>query len=229
MGGITANNVITIDKILGANDSTNIVHSVGVPGGLTFDASNLLGIYVEYIPGNFGANDTINLTLGTGTTNRFGVYCAGEPDFQNSRGDFIAFYDETEMNTSTFTINDNRYGMFSGGAAFLNSMTYPWADLANFIIIHASGTSTIGIEDKDLTSVSIFPNPSNGVVNVELDATADATVTVVDVLGQIIYASNESFVAGERKVIDLSNNAKGMYILSVEGEGVNTVERITIK
>ena len=229
MGGITANNVITIDKILGANDSTNIVHSVGVPGGLTFDASNLLGIYVEYIPGNFGANDTINLTLGTGTTNRFGVYCAGEPDFQNSRGDFIAFYDETEMNTSTFTINDNRYGMFSGGAAFLNSMTYPWADLANFIIIHASGTSTIGIEDKDLTSVSIFPNPSNGVVNVELDATADATVTVVDVLGQIVYASNESFVAGERKVIDLSNNAKGMYILSVEGEGVNTVERITIK
>ena len=59
--------------------------------------------------------------------------------------------------------------------------------------------------------------------------TADATVTVVDVLGQIVYASNESFVAGERKVIDLSNNAKGMYILSVEGEGVNTVERITIK
>lgn len=59
--------------------------------------------------------------------------------------------------------------------------------------------------------------------------TADATVTVVDVLGQIVYASNESFVAGERKAIDLSNNAKGMYILSVEGEGVNTVERITIK
>ena len=97
---------------------------------------------------------------------------------------------------------------------------------SHLISVTASGTSTIGIEDKDLTSVSIFPNPTNGVVNVELDATADATVTVVDVLGQIIYASNESFVAGERKVIDLSNNAKGMYILSVEGEGVNTVDAL---
>ena len=100
---------------------------------------------------------------------------------------------------------------------------------SHLISVTASGTSSIGVEDKDLTSASIFPNPTNGVVNIELDATADATVTVVDVLGQVIYASNESFVAGERKMIDLSKNAKGMYILSVEGEGVNTIERITIK
>ena len=67
------------------------------------------------------------------------------------------------------------------------------------------------------------------ILNIELNETADAMVTVVDVLGQLVYASSESFTAGERKTIDLSNNAKGMYILSVEGEGVNTVERITIK
>ena len=66
-------------------------------------------------------------------------------------------------------------------------------------------------------------------MNVELDADSDATITVVDVLGQVVYTSNENFTAGERKMIDLSSNAKGMYILSVEGEGVNTVERITIK
>jgi hypothetical protein len=229
VGGPTASGVTTIDYILGTSDSANFVHGVAVPGGMTFDGDEALGIYVEYIPGNYGFNDTINPSSGTGTTNRFGVLCAGEPDFNNSRGDFIAFYDSTYMNNSNFVINENRYGTFSGGGAFLNDMTYPWSDLANFIMIHASGTSTIGFEDAELTSVSIFPNPSNGVVNVELDATTDATVTVVDVLGQVVYASNENFVAGERKVIDLSNNAKGMYILSVEGEGVNTVERITIK
>ena len=229
VGGPTASGVTTIDYILGTSDSANFVHGVAVPGGMTFDGDEAVGIYVEYIPGNYGFNDTINPSSGTGTTNRFGVLCAGEPDFSNSRGDFIAFYDSTYMNNSNFVINENRYGMFSGGGAFLNDMTYPWSDLANFIMIHASGTSTIGFEDAELTSVSIFPNPSNGVVNVELDATTDATVTVVDVLGQVVYASNENFVAGERKVIDLSNNAKGMYILSVEGEGVNTVERITIK
>jgi hypothetical protein len=67
------------------------------------------------------------------------------------------------------------------------------------------------------------------VINVELNTNAEATVTVVDVLGQVVYSSNENFVAGERKMINLSNKAKGMYILTVEGEGVNTVERISIK
>ena len=85
------------------------------------------------------------------------------------------------------------------------------------------------IQDADLSTVSVFPNPSNGVVNVELNATTSAAVTVVDVLGQVIYSANTNFVAGQRQMIDLSNNAKGMYILSIEGEGVNTVERITIK
>ena len=100
----------------------------------------------------------------------------------------------------------------------------------NHTILNLLGEETVlSVEDNLSEVVSIFPNPSNGVVNVELDATTDATVTVVDVLGQVVYAANENFVAGERKVIDLSNNAKGMYILSVEGEGVNTVERITIK
>jgi hypothetical protein len=95
--------------------------------------------------------------------------------------------------------------------------------------LRASGTSSIGVDELAATEVSVFPNPSNGVINVELNANASATVTVVDVLGQVVYRSNESFVAGERKMINLSNKAKGMYILTVEGEDVNTVERISIK
>jgi hypothetical protein len=45
----------------------------------------------------------------------------------------------------------------------------------------------------------------------------------------VVYRSNENFVAGNRKTIDLSTQAKGMYLLSVEGEGINVVERISIK
>ena len=80
-----------------------------------------------------------------------------------------------------------------------------------------------------MVEASVFPNPSNGVVNVELNANANATVTVVDVLGQVVYRSNENFVAGDRKTVDLSANAKGMYLLSIEGAGINVVERISIK
>ena len=100
---------------------------------------------------------------------------------------------------------------------------------SHLISLRASGTSSVGVDELAATQVSVFPNPSNGVINVELNANASATVTVVDVLGQIVYRSNENFVAGERKMINLSDRAKGMYILTVEGEDVNTVERISIK
>ena len=100
---------------------------------------------------------------------------------------------------------------------------------SHLISVTASGTSSIGVDELAATEVSVFPNPSNGVINVELNTNAEAAVTVVDVLGQVVYRSNENFVAGERKMINLSNKAKGMYILTVEGEDVNTVERISIK
>ena len=100
---------------------------------------------------------------------------------------------------------------------------------SHLISLRASGTSSVGVDELTGTEVSVFPNPSNGVVNVTLNENTAATVTVVDVLGQVVYRSNENFVAGERKMINLSNSAKGMYILTVEGENVNTVERISIK
>lgn len=226
VGGITASNVTVIDHIFNTNDSASTVHGVAVPN-FTFDAADALGIYVEYIPGNYGFSDTVDFASGTGTTNSFGMFCYGEPDFNNSRGDFIAYYDSTYMNASNFVIDENRYGMFS--AQFLNEMTYPWADLANFIIIHASGTSSVSVEEAEMDTYSIYPNPSNGLVKVELNATTEATVKVVDITGQVVFAATENFTAGSARTFDLSNNAKGMYIMTVKADGINIVERLTIK
>ena len=189
----------------------------------------LLGIFIEYLPGGASTSDTIDYSNNTGDINPFYFYYYREGNTSAPQGYFIQDYDSTSTNCSNFLFNTTRYAAWTSPSDWRNDQTSINMSYSHLISVTASGTSTIGIEDADLTAVSIFPNPSNGVVNVELDATTDATVTVVDVLGQVVYAANENFVAGERKVIDLSNNAKGMYILSVEGEGVNTVERITIK
>jgi hypothetical protein len=230
VGGITASNVTVVDHLFSTDDSASTVHGVALPnGGLTFDAGDAVGIYVEFIPGNYGSSDTVDYANNSGTTNSFGMFCAGEPDFSNRRGDFLAFYDSTYMNTNSYALNDNRYQMFTGGGAFLNDMTYPYATLANFIILHASGTSTIGVEEAAVASYNVYPNPSNGLVNLELGVSTNATVKVVDITGQTVYAATESFTAGRAQRIDLSNQAKGIYILTVEADGVNVVERITLK
>ncbi len=230
-GGITATNTVTIDYTLSADDSVGVATiGVEVPnGGLTMNGNELLGIFIEYLPGGASTSDTINYQTNSGDINPFAFYYYGEGNTSAPQGYFIQDYDSTSTNCSNFLFSDTRYAAHPTASAWRNDQTSISSLYSHLIWVAASGTSTMTIQDADLSTVSVFPNPSNGVVNVELNATTSAAVTVVDVLGQVIYSSNTSFVAGQRQMIDLSSNAKGMYILSIEGEGVNTVERITIK
>jgi len=229
-GGPTASNTLTIDYTLSAADTSVAVVGVEVPnGGLTMNGNELLGIFVEYLPGGNTTSDTINYQTASGDLNPFAFYYYREGNTSAPQGYFIQDYDSTSTNCSNFLFSETRYAAHPTASAWRNDQTSINSMYSFLIWVAASGTSTMTVQDADLSTVSVFPNPSNGVVNVELNATTSAAVTVVDVLGQVIYSSNISFVAGQRQMIDLSSNAKGMYILSVEGEGVNTVERITIK
>ena len=229
-GGPTASNTLTIDYTLSAADTSVAVVGVEVPnGGLTMNGNELLGIFIEYLPGGNTTSDTINYQTASGDINPFAFYYYREGNTSAPQGYFIQDFDSTSTNCSNFLFNTTRYAAHAGTSAWRNDQTSINANYSHLIWVAASGTSTMTIQDADLSTVSIFPNPSNGVVNVELNATTSAAVTVVDVLGQVIYSANTNFLAGQRQMIDLSNNAKGMYILSIEGEGVNTVERITIK
>jgi hypothetical protein len=229
-GGPTASNTLTIDYTLSAADTSVAVVGVEVPnGGLTMNGNELLGIFIEYLPGGNTTSDTINYQTASGDINPFAFYYYREGNTSAPQGYFIQDYDSTSTNCSNFLFNTTRYAAHAGTSAWRNDQTSINMIYSHLIWVAASGTSTMTIQDADLSTVSVFPNPSNGVVNVELNATTSAAVTVVDVLGQVIYSANTNFVAGQRQMIDLSNNAKGMYILSIEGEGVNTVERITIK
>ena len=230
-GGPTSTSAITIDYNLTVSDTIGAVEvGVEVPnGGLTMNGNQLLGVFVEYIPDSLSTNDTINYQTMTGSTNPFAFYYYREGNTSAPQGYFIQDFDSTSTNCSNFLFSETRYGAWDGTSSWRNDQTSINMNYSHLISVTASGTSSIGVDELAAAEVSVFPNPSNGVINVELNANAEAAVTVVDVLGQVVYRSNENFVAGERKMINLSNKAKGMYILTVEGEDVNTVERISIK
>lgn len=208
-------------------DSADAVFGVEITN-FTLDGGEDLGVYIEYLPDGASTSDTVDMSTNTGDVNLFAPYVMIDEE-TNATGVFILDHDTTTQNCGVFVGPSTRYSEWSGGMSFLNDMTMPVASRSHYIYVKMSGTSTVDIDENAMASVNVFPNPSNGVFNVELNKTTDAVVTVVDVTGQVIYASNEAFVAGERFVLDLSNQAKGMYIISIKGEGVNTVERVTIK
>jgi hypothetical protein len=206
------------------------VFSAVVPNGFSWNAEDAIGILFEYKADAPAATDTMFLVDDTATFNPYFQYLRVDPwDGSQYTGMFMQLYDTTVTTTSNFLRSDERYILNTGTNLWRNERTsnQPW--VSNEIWLKVSGTSSVGLDENGSINYRIFPNPSNGVVNLELGANTTAQVRILDVLGQTVMASNETFVAGERKSIDLSNMAKGMYLITVKGEGINIVERVTLK
>ncbi len=64
-------------------------------------------------------------------------------------------------------------------------------------------------------NVVVYPNPSNGLFTIEL--LANSSVTVVDLLGKVVYAKQ---LQEGKQAINLTHLSKGVYILKADANGV---------
>jgi agmatine deiminase len=78
------------------------------------------------------------------------------------------------------------------------------------------------IQERELL-VGVYPNPSFGLFNVNLDRTENVRYSVFDVTGKVII-TNESSSMSVR--IDLRDNVPGLYLLKIEWEGGSKAIRL---
>lgn len=82
--------------------------------------------------------------------------------------------------------------------------------------------STLGTNDHQLQHVSVFPNPSNDVFNIE--GSGIRRIEVANVYGQVVFAKE---MKGDRIQIDLNDCANGTYLLRiVTNNEINTSKLI---
>jgi len=109
-----------------------------------------------------------------------------------------------------------------------SSMIYIPADAA-----YSNGTAfgirikagTVGIDENTLEGVSVYPNPSEGVINVTNTNNENNSIEVLDVTGKVVYQS----VVNTATSIDLSSNGTGVYFVKVSNENGSIVEKVVIK
>lgn len=88
----------------------------------------------------------------------------------------------------------------------------------------------VGInQSTEFTNISIFPNPSSDVFNVELqdEYLGETEISVVDELGRVISKStidkNKELM---NYTIDLTNNSNGIYFVKIQSNKKSTIKRI---
>lgn len=75
--------------------------------------------------------------------------------------------------------------------------------------------------------VSVFPNPSNGAINVNVSSDfIGAELRVENVYGQVVY---QKLVMDSSFTVDLSSESKGVYVMSVENKIIRLAKRMVIQ
>ncbi|WKZ66274.1 MAG: T9SS type A sorting domain-containing protein [Flavobacteriales bacterium] len=84
--------------------------------------------------------------------------------------------------------------------------------------------SAVGMPEQELTGVSLYPNPANGIVNFRTEAFGNYAIQVLDPLGREVLSTRSNGSA----TLDLRGNAAGLYLVRITDGQASTVQRITL-
>jgi PKD repeat protein len=92
--------------------------------------------------------------------------------------------------------------------------------------------STVSVSDvKSIEeTVSVYPNPSNGIVNVDLQGLVakNASIEVYNAMGQLILSNNYS-ESNSKFEINLNGNASGVYTIKLIADGQVITKRVVLQ
>ncbi len=151
---------------------------------------------------------TYDWTLNDNECYRFEIY--------DAVGDGIC----CDYGTGYFRLKANGVNILTGGA-------FDDIDVEPFKTSVAASVEENVLEN----GLSIFPNPTNGILNVNLDLPGAAVVniSVMNMLGEVVYQNSRSFGAGaQQAALDLSDIAEGSYFMTVLADGMTATRKVTI-
>lgn len=90
----------------------------------------------------------------------------------------------------------------------------------------------VGFEETIVENLSIYPNPTTGMLNVKFDAEKQGNIQVklMSVNGQVIFNQEMDATSGQyNNSFDISDQAKGIYLLSITSDNEKIDRKIVLK
>jgi len=184
----TFNGVVTLDSLV-------ITSITGMPAGITYEQNPASGVYYADSNGCIAFAGT--------TTADSGAYPLT----------FTGYAVVTTQNSGTQTLSLSQLQQFQD-----SPVPYYQLNVINpgdsCFPVYPTGVSNI----IAATELSIYPNPSTGTFNVELNAdkVLNGALSVYDLAGRRVYTQELSTSGFYKAVINLSDYSKGFYTLQIK-------------
>lgn len=122
----------------------------------------------------------------------------------------------TATTTYTFTKGPNPDHQTLGSNSFISSAQLDWIPAA------------VGVSEENLVIpvISVYPNPTNGIVNV--DYTNANQIKVLNTLGEVVFEEILENGSEGTKSINLSNVSNGIYMISVSNEKGSSYHKVIL-
>ena len=166
-----------------------------------------LSAQISWWERSFGGHEHYGLYISTTGTNpeNFTLLWEGEPQSYTS-------YTQRSMLLNPYCGQD----VYLAFRHFVSENQ--WSLLLDDIVVDG----TVGVEDHEMMQVSVWPNPTTGLVNISSTEPVK-TVEVYNVQGALVKS-----VSGE-STLDLRNQPVGVYMVRVTTESTTSVQRVVLR
>lgn len=177
-----------------------------------------------YLEGDYVLHVAVieNETTQNATTN-------GETSFENVMMKMLPDAQGTAFSSTAGTPITNNFTMDLSGTnveemSDLSVVVFVQENATKTIMQSAYATNTMGISDNTFAQIAIYPNPSNGFLNVETPKAVDVKIT--NILGKTVFAQKE---VSNETVLNVSNLNTGVYFVTITNGSQNETQKIIIK
>ena len=181
-------------------------------------------VYVEYST-NFGASWAVLGAMGANwyNSNRTNA-SSGGTDCYNCPG---AQWTGTDLTLKTYT-----YPLASLGAPsnVIFRIVFHSDESVNQLGVNVDDFLISGVlanESFELNNISVYPNPSNGLVTISYGTLEPNQIQVYDISGKLILTKENLNVSESN--IDLSTATQGIYFIKISSENQSVVKRLVKK
>ena len=215
---------------VGYNEINEYVNQ-NITAGTNATFNGLLGVSMEFHPGEAWSANMDTLGVNRNSWRFFSWELNGDDTFP--------YYDKQDANLSNILPQDVRYDVAGGwNGSYIPSYAYmgatgsSYAYEAHEISVHITqDVGNIGIAENEKIDFNVYPNPTNGNVNVRFGVIVNGeyNVRLVNIIGQEVFSENTTITSGETKAYNFEGLDKGVYLLNVSGNGLNTVQKVVIR
>lgn len=97
----------------------------------------------------------------------------------------------------------------------------------NLYIDNINITNNLSVQETVVSQFSVYPNPTTGMLNINMDADGEAMIVVRDITGRVVASRTATVVNGTMQ-LNIAEQANGAYFVDVTVNGQSHKEKIVL-